>query len=139
MNKDQEITETYQELLSRVEEVNPEVAEALRRKYQEEEESFSKAAKDALPSADPKYWAKSSCTKCYGRGTRGTLQQFAGPAKKGMPPAATNSLKCPCTLKNYKKWLVNFRESYIAAKAAEGDSNAPTDTNTRSEDTTQAL
>lgn len=85
----------------------PEVAERVHAKYDADRQEFLQAVEDMTPSKDPAYWAKSSCTKCYGRGILGTLVKPSG--ERVVP-------SCACTSKNYEKWLVTVRQFYNALK-----------------------
>lgn len=99
--------------------VHPDLAANLRKRFREDKEEFSKAAQEAIPSQEPSYWAKPGCRKCNGRGTRGTLLKYNGPAKKDQEPMYRMELKCSCTRRRYGKWLAEFRKEYNAQKAEE--------------------
>lgn len=62
----------------------------------------------AKPSSDPKWWAKPSCTKCYGRGTVGFITVKMG----------TNTVKngqiCQCASKRFVKWRNDYVAQYVA-------------------------
>lgn len=85
----------------------PEVAERVHAKYSADREAFIAYVDSILPSKDPKYWAKSSCTKCCGRGILGILKT---------PLGVTETPACPCTAKKYSKWLVEARKAYNTTK-----------------------
>lgn len=113
MNRDDLITASYKSLMSKIEAKNPELAQHIKEKYQQEEEAFNKAADEAIPSKESKYWAKPSCNKCHGRGIKGTLHHFSGPKSKDTQPIFSQPLGCQCTHNNYKKWLKAFRVQYV--------------------------
>lgn len=60
------------------------------------------------PSSEPKWWAKRSCTKCYGTGVFGTVTQKVG----------TNTVKngqiCVCASKRFVKWRNDYVAAYVA-------------------------
>lgn len=94
--------EALNALMNTVTARNPELAKVLKRKYIDDELAFSSAAKEACPSNDPAYWAKSSCNKCYGRGIMGQL--VPNPKSEDRVP-----LGCRCIEKSYRRWLAAFR------------------------------
>lgn len=57
----------YQELLNVLHKVNPQLAEIVSKKYEEDRENFLEYARQAAESA-PSYWAKASCPDCRGKG-----------------------------------------------------------------------
>jgi hypothetical protein len=131
------VDEAYNHLLDRIGKVSPELTELLRKKYEDERQAFAKAAQDATPSQDPAYWAKSSCSKCYGRGILGKRHLFMpGTAAqslcdsdgvKTMNSVTTVDVQCKCTTKSYQAWLVEFRTRYnvdVTAKEAGERENA---------------
>lgn len=85
----------------------PEVAERLRQKYEADRSEFLQVVEDMVPSKEPKYWAKPSCTTCNGRGIIGTLVK---------PSGETSIPACSCTSKKYSKWLAEIRHFYNALK-----------------------
>ena len=60
----------------------------------------------AKPSSDPKYWAKSNCKHCYGRGVEGTIV-----TKFGTNNSMRNSQICSCVTKAWNKWQEKFLET----------------------------
>lgn len=104
----------------------PEVAERLQSKYEADRSAFIKWLESRIPSKEPKYWAKSSCTKCHGRGILGTLTT---PSGEKVVPA------CSCTEKRYRAWMIEQRKLFNVQKE-QGHETTAAD---RSEDTTQAL
>jgi len=118
----------YERLLESVNHISPDLTEALRRRYEEDRRDFAKAAQDFTPSQEPKYWAKKSCSKCYGRGILGKRHIFmpgTSAESVSLPDGSkvlvnsimTHDLQCKCTQKRYQKWLVEFRRFYNALKA----------------------
>lgn len=85
----------------------PAVADKLREKYEEDRQKFIEWLQEQIPSKDPRYWAKSSCTKCHGRGILGTLTT---PSGEKVVPA------CSCTEKRYKAWMIEQRRVFNALK-----------------------
>ena len=85
-----------------------EVADRLHKKYEDDRREFLQVVEDMTPSKDPAYWAKRSCTKCYGRGILGVVIK---PSGERVTPA------CDCTSKLYSRWLVDVRRFYTALKA----------------------
>lgn len=85
----------------------PAVSEKVREKYEEDRQKFIEWLRETVPSKDPRYWAKSSCTKCHGRGILGTLTT---PSGEKVVPA------CSCTEKRYKAWMIEQRTVYNALK-----------------------
>lgn len=59
------------------------------------------------PSSQPSYWAKRSCSKCYGRGIVGVITQKIG----------TNTIKneqiCNCSSNRFKRWRDDFVDNFI--------------------------
>lgn len=115
--------EAIKALLGKAEAKDPALAQLLRQKYEEERQAFTQAAQEWTPSQEPKYWAKKSCNKCYGRGIIGKRHLFPNkePAKSGIDEHGNkiyvNSLvkldvRCSCTRTNYEKWLAEFRLFY---------------------------
>lgn len=137
------IDASFEKLLESADDVDPRLRELLQQKYDEDHIEFSNAVKDAQPSEKSSYWAKKSCQKCYGRGTLGYKHNFVPgqSAKSDVDEESnkyyTNSItktevRCSCALKNYQKWLSEFRMFYNMLKAQtiadaveefEGDSN----------------
>lgn len=97
------IYEPAEHLLSRV---APAVADRLRQKFYDDHKAFTQAATEAQPSSDPKYWAKSACTRCNGTGVSGKLVSHKDASLAG------SDVACSCTYKNYYKWLKSFRQEY---------------------------
>ena len=89
----------------------PEVADRVVKKYEAERTSFLEYVRDNTPSKNAEYWAKRGCTKCYGRGILGALVR---------PTGETVTPTCPCTSKNYMKWLKSARRQYTALKKEQG-------------------
>ena len=87
-------------------ELPPEISTRLTSKYEEDRQAFLAVVEDMRPSNKAAYWAKSSCTKCYGRGIIGSIHNSMG----------TISLPCPCADKKYNKWLITTRKFYLALK-----------------------
>lgn len=58
----------------------------------------------AKPSSNPKYWAKSSCTKCNGTGQLGFI------SRKIDGGTMRNGQICSCASKNFTRW----RDAWIA-------------------------
>lgn len=81
----------------------PEVAAEVQRRWDADQEAFSQAAMDNVPSKDPRYWATRNCKHCYGRGTTGTARYADG---------REQTLVCRCIERNYQRWLVSFRRYY---------------------------
>lgn len=94
-------------LMNMLRQLPPEVADRIHQKYEADRGAFLNYVKEHTPSQDPAYWAKRSCTKCHGRGILGTLVK---PSGEKVVPA------CPCTSKNYAKWMVEARQKYNALK-----------------------
>lgn len=86
----------------------PEVAEIVKQKYEDDRAAYLQVVAEMMPSKDPKYWAKRSCTRCHGRGILGTLINPSG-TQIVVPP-------CSCTAKKYKAWLIDVRKFYNALK-----------------------
>ena len=119
----------YENLLDTVGNVvSPELQKALQAQYDKDRKEFSQAAQDFTPSHEPSYWAKSSCSKCYGRGIMGKKHIFmprtAAQSVRGEDgkKTYTNSIttvdvRCSCTARSYKRWLAEFRTFYNALKA----------------------
>lgn len=112
----------YEQLLDAVNKVNPALTDVLRKKYEEDRQEFVQAAKEFTPSQDPIYWAKRSCSKCYGRGIIGKRHVFmpGQPAKvmgEILNSVSQIDITCKCTQKTYQKWLAEFRTFYNALKA----------------------
>ena len=87
----------HDKILEALDRLNPEFAEYLRKKYDEKRTDFDKALMEAVPSTKARDWAKTSCNKCYGKGTitiNGTDRS------------------CRCVDKNYSKWFKSFSEEY---------------------------
>ena len=97
--------EAFRALMEKARELDPKLDKILRAKYIDDEMAFSKAARELCPSDDPKYWAKSSCNKCYGRGIIG--HKVPAPKSKERTP-----LSCRCIEKAYRRWLVTFRLAF---------------------------
>lgn len=119
---------SIEELLRQAANIDPELANILRSKYEQDRAEFAQAAREWAPSNDPAYWAKKSCQKCYGRGKIGDrhLFPFKQPAVSGIDEngnkyyvnsAAKVPVQCSCTRKNYEKWLAEFRVFYNELKA----------------------
>jgi len=94
-------------LINMMRSLPPEVAERVRQKYEADRAEFIEVVKDMTPSKDPSYWAKRSCTRCYGRGILGTVVK---------PSGETTVPACSCIKKNYFKWLVEVRRFFNALK-----------------------
>ncbi len=118
----------YEHLLDIVGKVSPELTEVLQKKYEDDRREFTQAAQDMTPSHDPAYWAKSSCSKCYGRGIIGKRHFFMpGQSAKVVrgengEKVLTNSvtkmdIRCKCASKGYQKWLATFRTFFNMLKA----------------------
>ena len=116
------VDESFKELLDKAGEIDPRLKEKLEEKYQQDSIEFSQAAKEAVPSKDPKYWAKPNCNKCYGKGITGTRIILNESAVIGLNGFYANEqgrvdLGCKCVNKAYSKWLVEFRLFYNMLKA----------------------
>jgi len=65
---------------------------------------YREEIEEAKPSPDPKYWARSGCNKCHGRGTVGMTSRKVG----------DNTIKsyelCDCATKAWQKWQDEFVE-----------------------------
>ena len=85
----------------------PAVADKLNEKYEADRQAFIEWLQVKIPSKDPEYWAKRSCTKCHGRGILGTLTT---PSGEKVVPA------CSCTTKRYKAWTIEQRHVYNTLK-----------------------
>lgn len=85
----------------------PAVAERLQAKYEADRQEFIQWLESRIPSKEPKYWAKSSCTKCHGRGILGTLTT---PSGEKVVPA------CSCTEKRYRVWMIEQRKLFNVEK-----------------------
>jgi len=96
----------------------PAVADKLREKYEEDRRKFIEWLQSTIPSKDPQYWAKPSCTRCHGRGILGTLTT---PSGEKVVPA------CSCTAKRYKKWTIEQRQVYNTLKEQEQGHEKTTD------------
>jgi hypothetical protein len=118
----------YEQLLQSANEVSPELTEMLRKKYEEDRQEFAQAAQDFMPTQDPDYWAKSSCSKCHGRGIIGKKHIFRpgvsaqtvrdAEGKKNIANSVTKvDVRCTCTQKSYRKWLSGFRVFFNMLKA----------------------
>lgn len=126
MNVTTENYSFYDDLLDAAGKANPDLRKLLEEKYEEDRKNFTAAAEEFSPSKEPKYWAKKSCSKCYGRGIIGTRYNFVGqPARKivyeetGKTTYANGykqPVNCRCAQKSYGKWLKSFREFYNALK-----------------------
>lgn len=85
----------------------PAVADKLQEKYEADRQKFIGWLQETIPSKDPRYWAKRSCTRCHGRGILGTLTT---PSGEKVVPA------CSCTAKRYKAWMIEQRHVFNALK-----------------------
>lgn len=85
----------------------PAVADKLHEKYEEDRRKFIEWLQTVVPSKDPRYWAKRSCTKCHGCGILGTLTT---PSGEKVVPA------CSCTEKRYRAWMIEQRRVYNTLK-----------------------
>jgi hypothetical protein len=92
----------------------PAVADRLRAKYEADRLEFLSVVEDMTPSKDPAYWAKRACTKCYGRGTIGSVLLSSGPTP----------LSCACVDSKYRKWIKEIRKYYLALKE-QGQNETP--------------
>lgn len=63
-------------------------------------------AEKAKPSADPAYWSKKSCSKCYGRGIIGKM------TIKIETNTIINDYLCFCARKNFVKWRDQWVKEY---------------------------
>jgi hypothetical protein len=127
-DKAAKVEQAFSKALGKIEEINPEIAARVQKKYEEDRQEFAKAAQDFTPSQEPKYWAKKSCSKCYGRGIIGNRHVFLPdqPAlstvdetgrKRFTNSLGTRGISCSCAGKRYQKWLAEFRLFYNALKA----------------------
>jgi len=69
-------------------------------------------AEKAKPSADPQYWAKPSCNKCYGRGLIGKVT-----IKVDTNTIVQHAL-CICARKRFVKWRDPWVAEYLKKNAA---------------------
>jgi len=90
-------SDEHERLLAAIHRINPEFAEFLHKKYETERSDFEKAVLEAVPSTKVRDWAKTSCNKCYGKGTINVNGQ---------------DRICGCVDKRYYKWFENFRKAY---------------------------
>ncbi len=128
------IDASLQAMLGKLVKKNPAVAREVSRKWAEDEQKFMTAVREKTEGKSQESWAKTSCKHCYGRGYVGIL--------------VSNKSKviCRCAIKNYQKWLQEFREEFNAARGKEDASNdEPSNSETppqaadRSEDSQEAL
>lgn len=85
------------DILTAIHKTNPKFAEYLQGKYEAEKVEFEKAIAENVPSTKVRYWAKTSCNKCLGKGT--------------ITVNGTDHI-CKCVDKNYFKWFEKFRTEY---------------------------
>lgn len=125
------IDQSYENMFKNL---DPEVAQRLKQKYDADAKEFDQAVEDFDPSQGKKaYWAKNSCKRCYGRGIIGTRYVFRpdepaiSDGLRGYSNAAfTLPQECRCGDRAYYKWVANFRKFFNALKEqseVEGVSN----------------
>lgn len=91
------VSDQHETLLTALHRINPDFAEYLQKRYENEREDFEKALLEAVPSTKLKHWAKTSCNKCFG---------------KGIITINGQDTSCRCVDKNYYKWFESFRKDY---------------------------
>jgi hypothetical protein len=96
----------YAELLGRVGAQNPELQKMLSQKWAEDRQAFMEAVKEETAGRSQESWATKNCKKCYGRGFVGVLLASHNRNDKDQ------NVSCPCTSKNYGKWMKKFREEF---------------------------
>lgn len=106
-NRQESVDAAIESLMKRL---PPEVADRIHQKYEQDRTKFLGWVESNIPSKEPAYWAKPSCTKCYGRGILGTL--FTPTGEKVVPA-------CSCTGKSYSKWLITARQQYMKEQGHE--------------------
>lgn len=125
-DKNEQVEASYENLLDATGKVSPELVDRLRAKYEADRQDFVQAVEDFVPSKEPKYWAKRSCSKCYGQGIIGKKHVFmpgqsAYSALVDGEKMYSNSMvqqdvRCACSAKGYRAWLTEFRTFFNALK-----------------------